>query len=300
MSHNNSNYKAEKKVKLGLSGVMLKEQTKELFEMAGYSLDFQESIYTAQIDDPDLDIFLARDQELPFYVQKGAVDAAIGQGAYLVDQEMDLPKIDCFEYGVGTWINARVILAVSKDSRIKTVNDLEGKKVLSRLPNLTKKYLKKHKVTAQVEWTDRPSEPKVPLLADALVDFTNTGKTLEIFNLRVIDVLTKTSPTLFMSKRAYEDEWKRRKMEDLAILLQGARKAKDMKGLTLHAPNEIMEKVLGLLPALKKPTITQLRGENWFDVFTVVGRKEARKLIPQLKEIGCKDIVEIPLEKVVI
>lgn len=296
----NPNKTKDKKVRLGLPRGLLKEQTQKLFKMAGYSLELKEEFYRGEIDDPDLDIFLALDQELTIYTQKGALDAAIAQVVYLIDQEMDLPRIASFKYGVGIWENAKIVLAVPKDSSIKTVKDLQGKKILSRLPNLTKKYLEKHGVRAEIEWTDRPGEPKVPLLADALVEFTNTGRTLEVFNLKIIDILTTTAPTLFMSKQAYEDDWKRRKIEDLALLLEGARRANDMVGLTLHAENGMMEEVLTLLPALKKPTVTQLRGEDWFEVFSVVEKKEARTLIPKLKEIGCRDIVEFPLEKVIL
>lgn len=292
--------KKEHKVRLGLPRGLLKGQTEKLFSAAGYELKIEESFYRARIDDPEIEIFLARDQELTGYTELGAIDAAVGQWAYVLDQQVKVVPIEKFKYGVNIWGNAKIVLAVPKTSKIKSVKDLAGKKILARLPRIAREYLKKHKVQAEIEWTDRPSEPKVPLLGDAIVEFTNTGKTLEAFNLKIIDVLLETSPTLFMNKKAFQNKWKREKIEDLAVLLQGARLAEDMAGLMLHASNKMLEHVFKILPALKKPTVTHLRGEDWFDVLTVVDRKELRKLIPELKKIGCTDIVEFPLNKVVL
>ena len=288
-----------KKIKLGLPRGLLKNQTVKLFQLAGYNIKIDEELYRAYIDDPQLEIFLARDQELTFYTEKGAIDAAIAQNAYILDQKIKVIPIALFNYGVDVWDNARIVLAVPKNSKIKRVQDLQKKKILSRVPEITKEYLKRYKIKAEVEWTDRPAEPKVPLLGDAIIEFTNTGSTLKAFNLRIIDTLLETSPTLFMNEKSYKNKWKREKIENLAILLDGARTAQDMVGLILHASNDMMEEVLKILPALKKPTVTRLRGENWFDVFTVANKKAVRKIIPRLKEIGCSDIVEFPLNKVV-
>lgn len=196
------------------------------------------------------------------------------------------------------WGNAKIVLAVPNNSKIKSVKDLQGKKILSRVPTITKKYLNKHRVKAEIEWTDRPAEPKVPLLGDAIVEFTNTGSTLRAFNLKIIEILTETSPTLFMNEKSYKNRWKREKVENLAILLQGARMAQDMVGLALHASNEMLEEVFSVLPSFKKPTVTRLRGENWFDLFTVVNKQEVKKLIPKLKEIGCTDIIDFSLKRI--
>jgi len=287
------------KIKLGLPIELLKDQTVKLFQAAGYNLQIDEGLYRGYIDEPEIEIFLARDQELTFYTKQGAVDAAIAQEAYLLDQKVKIVPIASFDYGVNIWSNAKIVLAVPENSKIKSIKDLKGKKILSRVPTLTKEYLKRHNIAAKVEWTDRPAEPKIPSLGDAIVEFTNTGTTLKAFNLKIIDVLLETSPTLFMNKKSYQDKWKREKIENLAILLKGARLAQEHAGLMLHASNEMMDKVLKVLPALKKPTVTQLNGENWFDVLTVANKKEIRKIIPKLKKIGCTDIVEFPLNKVV-
>lgn len=291
--------KPAKQIRLGLPIGLLCEQTTELFQAAGYDIQPNHKLYTGYIDDPEIEIFLARDQELALYTARGAVDAAIAQEVYLVDQKVKVKRMAAFDYGVGRWENARVVLAVPEKSKIRAVKDLKGKKILARLPNIAKAYLKRHNIKAQIEWTDRPAEPKVPLLGDAIVEFTNSGNTLKAFNLRIVDILMETSPTLFMSQKAFRDKWKREKIEGLAILLKGARLAREMSGLMLHASNGMMEQVFKIMPSIRKPTVTQLRGENYFDVLAVVNKKDLRVLIPKLRRIGCTNIVEFPLERVV-
>lgn len=292
--------KKQNKIKLGLPGGLLREQTTKLFLAAGYDLRIEEHFYEGYIDDPEIEIFLARNQELTDYAERGAIDAAIAQEVYILEQRAKVVPIASFDYGVDIWSNARVVLAVPKKSNIKTVKALQGKKILSRVPEITKKYLKKHKVKAKVEWTDTPAEPKVPLLGDAIVGLTSSGRTLKSFDFKIIDVLMETSPILFANLSSFKNKWKREKIENLGILLKGARVGLEMVGLMLHASNEMIEEVLKVLPALKRPTVTRLRGENWFSVFTVANKKETREIIPKLKKIGCTDIIEIPLNKVVI
>lgn len=289
-----------KKIKLGLPSGLLKDQTEKLFLSAGYDIRINERSYRAYIDDPEIEIFLARGQELTFYTEKGAIDAAISQKVYILDQKVKVVPIASFDYGVNMLGNAKIVLAVPEKSKIKSVKDLAGKKILARVPKIAEEYLKKHNIKAEIEWTDRPSEPKVPLLGDAIIEFTNKGSTLKAFNLRIVDVLMETSPTLFMNEKSYKDKWKREKIENLAILLKGARLAQEMAGLMLHVSGEKMERALKILPSLKKPTVTQLRGRHWFDILAVVDKKEIRTLIPELKKIGCTDIVEFPLNKVII
>lgn len=292
--------KKENKIKLGLPRGLLREQTVKLFSAAGYDLKIEESLYRAYIDDPEIEIFLARDQELTGYTEKGAIDATIAQEAYILDQKIKAVPIVSFDYGVNMWSNAKIILAVPRKSGIKKVKDLQKKKILSRVPQITSDYLKKHNVKAQIEWTDRPAEPKIPLLGDAIVEFTNTGRTLRAFDLRIIDVLMETSPVLFANNDSFKNKWKKEKIENLGILLKGARIGLEMVGLMLHTSNEKIEDVLKILPALKKPTVTRLKGQNWFSIFTVANEKETRRIIPKLKKIGCTDIIELPLNKVVL
>ena len=191
-------------------------------------------------------------------------------------------------------------MAIPEDSKIKSVKDLEGKKVLARVSEIAKEYLKKHKVKAKVEWSDRPTEPKVPSFGDAIFEFTNTGNALKAHNLKILDTVMETIPELIANQKTWRNKWKREKIENLGILLKGARLALEMAGLILHVSGEDIGKALKILPALKKPTITRLREKNRFDVLTVVNKKEIRTLIPKLKKNGCTDIVEFPLNKVVI
>ena len=204
----------ENKIILGLPSGLLRDQTMKLFFGAGYEVKIDEAFYRAKIDDPEIEIFLARDQELTFYTEKEVVDAAIAQKAYLLDQKVKVVPIASFDYGVNVWSNAKIVFAVPENSKIHSLKDLKGKKILSRVPEITKEYLKRHKVEAKVEWTDRPAEPKVPLLGDAIVEFTNTGSTLKAFNLKIIDILIETSPTLFVNKKSFRDKWKREKIEN--------------------------------------------------------------------------------------
>lgn len=289
-----------KKIKLGFPNDLTKEQTIKLFLAAGYDIELNETLYSAQIDDPEIEIFLAHGQELTSYTEVGAIDAAIAQKVYILDQKVKVVPIISFDYGVNRWVNAKVVLAVPEKSKIRAVKDLAGKKILTGLPKIAEEYLKKNNIKAEIEWTDRPTEPKVPLLGDAIIEFINKGSTLRAFNLRIIDVLMETSPTLFMNEKSYKNKWKREKIENLAILLKGARLAQEMAGLMLHVSGEKMEQALKILPSLKKPTVTQLRGRHWFDILAVVDKKEIRTLIPELKKIGCTDIVEFPLNKVII
>lgn len=290
----------EKKIKLGLPRGLLKEQTLQLFTKAGYELKIDERFYRAYIDDKEIEIFLARDQELTFYVEKGAIDAAIAQNAYIIDQKIEVDSITSFEYGVNSLTNAKIIIAVPQNSQIKTIKGLDGKKILSRVPNITKEYLKKKGIEANIEWTDRPAEPKVPLLGDAIVEFANTGSTIRAFNLRILETIMTSLPTLFMNKTSYQNKWKREKIENLGIILQGARLAEEMVAIMLHASSNILKETVKILPALKKPTVTPLRGEDWFDLCTVLKKRDLRELLPKLKELGCTDIVEVPINKVVL
>lgn len=287
-------------IKLGIPNRELRNTTLELFELAGYDARLDLNGYKVAIDDPEVECVLAETCDIPSSVHRGAIDAGITQHVFVVDFLKELVEIAEIDYGNGVWHSARLALSVPQESKIKTVKDLQGKKLLSRVPNLTKEYLKNRGVEANVEYVAFPGEPKVRIFGDALVDLTNTGNALRTHNLRIVDTLMESNVRIIMNKGSYQDKWKREKVEDIAVLLDGARRARDMAGLMLHVSNKILEKVLKVLPALKKPTITPLKGQNWFDVLTVANEKEIRKLIPQLKKIGCTDIIEFPLNKVVL
>ena len=197
-------------------------------------------------------------------------------------------------------IKTRVVLAVPEKSSIKTIKGLKGKKIITRLPGITETFLKKNKVSAVIEFSDAQNESKVPEFAEAIVEFVNTGTNLESFDLKILEVLMEDYLAVVANKDALKNKWKSEKINNLAVLLKGARLGQEMVGVMLHASNDMMEDVFKTLPALKKPTVTHLRGENWFDIFTVVKKKKIRELIPRLKKIGCTDIIEIPLTKVIV
>lgn len=290
-------------IKIAVPSGILRNQTIKLFEAAGYDVKLEENLYTLQIDDPEIKCILERAQEITHNVERGDADAGITEKAFILDHKVDVIEIANLAYGpdifgVG---NAKIVLAVPENSKIRSVKDLKGKKILARVPEIAKEYLKKYKVKANVEWTDRPAEPKIPMFGDAIVEFTNTGETLRAHHLRVLDVLMETSTLFIANKKAWRDKWKREKIENLAMLLNGASLAQIYSGIMLHIPKSVLKNALSILPALKKPTITPLQGEPLvFDVFTITPKKKLRVLLPQLKKLGCTDIVEFPLSKVVL
>ena len=288
-----------KLLKLGIPGWTFKEPIEELFKKTGYDFKIDEKSSAVYIDDQEIDCFFARAKELCPLIERGILDGGIVGRATRAETKTKLTEV-CDLGSLYLGQETKIVLAIPEKSKMKSLKDLKGKKIITRIPKITKDFLMKNKISASIEFSDGTNEAKVPSFADALVEFTNTGATLKTYNLKIIAVLIKDSVILVANKKSLKDKWKREKIEKLAILLKGARLAQEMVGLMLHASNEMVEEVLKVLPSLKKPTVTQLRGENWFDVFTVADKKEIRNLIPKLKKIGCNDIVEFPLNKVVI
>lgn len=289
-----------KKIKFGIPGWTFKEPLERLFRETGYDFKINEKSSAIYIDDQEIDCFLGRAKEIAPLIERGILDGGIVSKATLAETKIKLIEICNLGTLDPAWKETKLVLTVPEKSSIKSLKDLKGKKIVTRVPEITKEFLRKNKIPAIIEFSDGTNEVKVPSFADALVEFTNTGATLRFYNLKILAVLMKDSVVLVANEKSLKNKWKKEKMENLAILLKGARLAQEYSGLMLHASNDMMEEVLKVLPALKKPTVTQLRGENWFDVLTVANRKEIRKLIPKLKKIGCTDIVEFPLNKVVI
>ncbi|MCH8741697.1 ATP phosphoribosyltransferase [Patescibacteria group bacterium] len=293
--------KKEKKIKIGIPTRFLLLPTLTIFRAAGYNLEVDEKTFQVKIDDPEIECFPGRTREIAERVGDGILDAGISRKDRVLASGVKVREICDLDYNrTETWEKGKIVLVVPKTSKIKTLKDLNGKTIITRFPEITKKFLKRHKVSAKIETSDTPNEFQIGKLVDAGVEFTLTGSTLAANNLKPLAVLMETSAIFIANEKSLKDKWKREKIENLAILLKGARLAQEMAGLMLHASNKMMEEVLEILPALKKPTVTQLRGENWFDVLTVANKKEIRKIIPRLKKIGCTDIIEFPLNKVVI
>lgn len=292
--------KENKKIKFGLPGGTLKEPVGKLFKAAGYQLKVDDRLSIVYIDDPQIECFFARAREIVPLINKGILDGGVVSRVSITETKAKVREV----YDLGTldpiWEETKLVLAVPEKSQIKSMKDLKEKKIITRLPEITKNFLEENKISAIVEFSDASNEPKVPGFADAVVEFTNTGATLKAFDLKILSVLMKDSIVIVANPESLKDKWKREKIENLGLLLKGARVGLGMVGLMFHASNDMMKGVLKLLPALKKPTVTRLRGQNWFDVFTVADKKEIREIIPKLKKIGCTDIVEIPLNKVII
>lgn len=289
-----------KKIKLGIPWEYLRDGTVELLRKAGFAVNVDEHSFQISLDDPEIECFSGEAEEIAPWVGEGIVDAGISEEVFIEDSKVRAVILADLNFGYKTWRPAQIVLAVPENSEVKSVPDLQGKRIASWLPNITKEYLKQKGVSAEIIPTSLPAEHKCPSLFDAVVEFVNTGASLGKFNLRILENLMQSSPLLIANEKSLQEPWKRQKIEDLALLLKGARLAKDMVGLMLHASNTMMEDAFKILPALKKPTVTQLRGENWFDVLTVGNKKDIRKIIPKLKKIGCSDIVEFPLDKVIL
>jgi len=293
--------KENKILKFGVPNQPLKEFTEELFRRASYDFIIDERSSAVHVDDPEIECFFSKEREIASLIKQEILDAGLVSKAILEETKNTKLREIC---NLGTLKiiakESEVVLAVPKNSRIKSIKDINGKKIITRVPEVTREFLRKNKISAIIEFSEGTNEAKVPTFADAVVEFAYTGETLKRNNLEIIAVLMKNSVILAANETMFKDKWKKEKIENLAILLKGARLAQEMAGLTLHASNDMLEEVFKVLPSLKKPTITHLRGENWFDVLTVANKKEIRKIIPKLKKIGCTDIVEFPLNKVII
>lgn len=289
------------KIKFGIPWEYLREGAVKLLRKAGYEVNVDEHSYAIEIDDSQIECIAGKVEQLAQLVEKGILDLAITEKAFVLDSRAKVIKLVDLNYGYKIWKRAKVVLAVPNYSKIKSVKDLEGKKIGSWLPRITKNYFKKHKVEKiEIKFTNMPAEPQCPVFFDGVVEFVNTGASLKRFNLKILDVLMETSAWLIANEESLKKRWKKEKIENLAILLKGARLGLEYSGLLLHSPEKILKDVLKILPALKRPTVAPLKEKGWFDVLTVVRKKDLRDLIFKLRKIGCKDIVEFPLNKVII
>lgn len=287
------------KLKLGLPKGSLQEATLNIFNKAGFFISLSERSYFPSVDDEEIEMVLFRSQEIPRYVEDGVIDAGISGRDWILENNSDVQEIAELKYSKRSFKPVKWVLAVSKDSQINKVGDLEGKRISTELVQITKKYLTKNRVQAEVEFSWGATEVKPPLLADAIVEATETGESLRANNLRIIDVILESTPRLIANKNAYQDEWKKKKIENIALLLEGAISAIQKVGLKMNVPQSCLEKILQILPALKKPTISSLSNKDWFAIDTVVEEKVVRELIPRLKQNGAEGIIEYPLNKVI-
>lgn len=292
------------KIKIGIPKNTLQNYIENLFNDAGYAFEIKGRPSSIYVDDKEIECFLSGGYEIPQLIRDGVLDAGVvSKGILLEAGKENIEEICKIGTPSSDWKTTRVALAVPENSKIKKVEDLEGKKIITRLPGIAKEFLKNKGLSSvKIEVSQGTNEQKVPELADAVIEFTSSGDTFKFYNLRILEIISEEANliSLVVSKELLKDKWKKEKIEDIGLLLVGARLAQDYAGLMLHASNDMMEDVLNILPSLKKPTVTHLRGENWFDVFTVAEKNKIREIIPSLKKIGCTDIIEFPLKKLVI
>ena len=255
--------------------------------------------YFPAVDDPELSIVLMRAQEIPRYVSEGVLDAGISGFDWILENNADVVEVADMVYSKSTAKPARWVIAVAENSDIQTVADLEGKRVATELLNVTKKYLQSHGVTASVEFSWGATEVKVPELVDAISDITETGSSLAANKLRIIATILETTTKLHANRSAWDDPWKKEKLENLSILLQGVLLAKSKVGIKMNAPEEALAAILDILPAMKLPTISKLVDGKWVAIEAVLDETQSRNLIPVLKSAGAQDIIEYPLSKVI-
>jgi len=286
-------------LKLGIPAGSLQEATAELFCRAGYKISFSSRSYYPTIDDDEIDCLLIRAQEMARYVADGVLDAGLTGYDWIVETGADVHEVAELVFSKVSRRPVRWVLAVPEESLVKTVRDLQGKRIATEAVGLTKAYLQKHGVEAKVEFSWGATEVKPPKLVDAIVEVTETGSSLRANNLRIVDEVLQSTPRFIANRQAYADSWKRQKIDDIALMLGGAMAAEGKVGLMMNVPVAKLPKVLALLPALQNPTISDLADKDWVDVNTIVDESVVRRLIPRLKSAGACGIVEYPLNKII-
>ncbi len=293
---NNGN---DKKIVIGLPKGSLEESTFDILKKAGYDIKVDSRSYFPSIDDPEIECVLLRAQEIATFVEDGVLDAGITGKDWIMENEADVVEIAELMYAKRGLGKVRWVLAVPNDSPIKNVKDLEGKRIATEAVKMVQNYLKKNGVNAKVEFSWGATEIKAPMLVDAIVDITETGSSLRANNLRIVDTLLESTTRIIFNKESYKDDWKRKKIEELAMLVKSVLLAETKVGLMMNVRKKDVDAVLLVLPALQNPTISELSNKEWCDIITIVNKKDVRKLIVLLKNAGAEGIVEYPLNKII-
>ncbi|WP_221030110.1 ATP phosphoribosyltransferase [Actomonas aquatica] len=284
---------------LGLPKGSLEESTKALFAKAGWKIKTSSRSYRPSIDDPELDGRFVRAQEVSRYVESGFFDCGLTGWDWVRENESDVVEVCDLIYSRASTLKSRWVLCVPEDSPVQKAEDLAGKRVATELMGTVQRYFAEKGVDAKVEFSWGATEVKVPDLVDAIVDITETGSSLRANKLRIVDTLLETNTKLIANKASWANPEKRKKIETIAMLLQGALEAESKVGLKMNLPEASLDAVVKELPALRNPTISQLNAAGWVALETVIDEKVARQIIPQLKALGAEGIVEYPLNKVV-
>jgi len=288
-----------KKLKFGLPKGSLQEATIQKMAKAGFNITVSSRSYVPYVDDDELEIRLIRAQEISRYVEHGYLDCGITGYDWIVENGSKVQEVGEFLFSKATRQPARWVLCVPEKSPIKSVKDLKGKRIATEVVNVTKKYLRKHGVKADVEFSWGATEVKAHELVDAIVELTETGSSLRANKLRVVDTLLVSTPRLIANFKSWKDSWKRKKIETLALLLKGALEAEAKVGLKMNIAERKLPALLKSLPALRNPTISSLSQKGWVAVETIIDERIVREIIPKLKAAGAEGIIEYPLNKVV-
>ncbi len=289
----------KKVLRLGFPKGSLQDSMGQLFERAGYRMSFPDRSLFPTIDDPEFECVLIRAQEMARYVEDGVLDAGITGKDWIIENRAKVHELADLRFSKQSFRPVRWVLAVPENSKIRRVEDLEGKRIATEGVGIVKAWLRKHGVKAKVEFSWGATEVKPPLLADAIVDVTDTGSSLRANNLRIVETLMESTPRLIVNREAYKDAWKKRKLDRMALLLTGAIAAEGKVMLAMNVAKSRLQKVLELLPALSSPTISELADGKMVALNTVVDEKLVRELLPDLHEAGASGIVETPLNKIV-
>jgi ATP phosphoribosyltransferase len=286
-------------LRLGLPAGSLQDSTLELFRKAGWNFAVHSRSYYPSCDDPEIEALLIRAQEMSRYVEDGHLDAGLTGQDWIMENGSDIKVVEDLIYSKQRLTPVRWVIAVPENSPIRTVKDLQGKKIATELVGGVRRFLKRHGVSADVEFSWGATEVKCPRLVDAIADITETGSSLRANKLRILETVVESHTQFISSRSAWRDRWKRTKIAQIGMMLQGALRAREKVGLKLNVSARRLEKVVGLLPALKEPTVNSLHSRGWFAVETIIDSSEVRWLIPELKAAGAEGIIEYPLNKVI-
>jgi ATP phosphoribosyltransferase len=287
-------------LKLGIPKGSLENATIDLFRRAGFNIATSSRSYFPTIDDPEIECMLIRAQEMARYVEDGILDAGLTGRDWVEEGEHDVERIADLVYAKQSFGKVRWVLAVPESSPFRSIHDLQNKIIATELVETTKRYLAANNVKAKVEFSWGATEVKPPVLADAIVEVTETGSSLRANKLKVIDTILESNTQLIANRTSWQDAFKRRKLEDIKLLLDGAINALGKVGLMLNVHKDHLPAILGVLPALKRPTISHLSDDEWLAVHTILDESTVRTIIPRLKQAGGEGIVEYPLNKIVL
>ncbi len=288
-----------KKLKIALPKGSLQDATVDLFRKAGFNVVVSSRSYKPTCDDSSLELYLIRAQEIGRYVHQGFIDAGITGRDWIYENCADVDVLTDLQYSKATSMPTRWVLIVPENSPIKTVADMEGKRIATEGVGITERWLKEHGVNAHVEFSWGATEVKVPDLVDAIVDITETGSSIRANKLRIVDTLMTSYPQFIANKESMDDEWKREKLANIVMMLKGALEARDKVGLKLNLPAANVDALVEALPSLRRPTVSPLTEDGWVAIETVIDEAVAREIIPQLKSLGAEGIIEYPLNKLI-